>query len=118
MGKGILLGAAVCLLSATGMAADYKLPSGCEKAIKSAVLKKAKDVNDTASVAGVKVLYGDDNTNGDVIIVRVSDEVDPSDYIVVTEKVQSARKKRVFCKFDHIHRVGDGMLPEIPGLER
>lgn len=81
----------------------------CLEAIDEAVLAEAKKINETASIVGRAPVYGGgDSSFSDVLIVRVSDEVEPSDWAVVVESED--------CVVEHLSQLNSGLLPDFPGL--
>lgn len=81
----------------------------CQARIDEAVLEAARKINEGAHITGKVALYSGDPTMSKVVLVRVSDEVEPSDYAVVVESED--------CVVEHLEVVGSGTLDQVPGLE-
>jgi hypothetical protein len=97
-------------------AAEASLPEpSCVDKVKLIVHERALDLNETAEIVGVVPLYGS-STSGTVVhdtmqsamLVRASDEVDPTDYLVVVDNSD--------CSLQSIEMLGEGVLPDINGL--
>jgi hypothetical protein len=119
--KGVCSITKVVRLAEALLPDDDKLVSGalgasCESALKAAVLKKAKAVDETASIVGVKQIYGQKSTFGGAAIVRVSDEVEPSDYIATYSVSGSQEANAGKCRVRVTELVNSGTLPTIAGL--
>lgn len=91
---------------------DGKLGDACKKSIKDAVLKKALELSDTASITGTKLVYGGGNTFGGAIVVRVSDEVEPTDYIALFTTSGEGK-----CTVGETELLNEGVLPDIADLD-
>ncbi|MEW6056795.1 MAG: hypothetical protein AB1540_09280 [Bdellovibrionota bacterium] len=103
----------VGLFSTSAFAEDAS--QQCKKLAAKAALKRAKKLADNASVTAVKTLYSGTWAHGDVILVRISDETEPSDYVVITKRSDEIRNKNcIGIKTTSV--VGDGMLPDLQDL--
>jgi len=93
-----------------------KIGAKCEESMRAAVLTKAKQLSETASIQGVKLVYGGDATFGGAAIVRVSDEVEPTDYLAVFTLTGSEQEDAGTCSVRFTELLNEGVLPQIPGL--
>lgn len=117
---------ATCSIKKTLAVAEGVLPddslvrgaigAGCDASIRAAVLKKALKLSDTATVTGVKLVYGGDRTFGGVAIVRVSDETEPTDYVAAFSLTGSEQARAGTCKVRTTELLNEGVLPAIDGL--
>jgi hypothetical protein len=89
---------------------DARLPAAaCLARVDRAVLEQAIAVDETAEIVAHAPLYGGADSIDHVLIVRVSDEVEPSDYAVVLRSRD--------CKVEHVELLNSGLLPDVPGLQ-
>ena len=108
---------------ATGVVpADDELAGGplsptCASAIEQAVVAQAQEINETAHVTGMKLLYGDTTWAQGIALVRVSDDTEPSDYVAVYE-TEGPGRGGARCKVELVKNVDSGMLPDVPGLKK
>jgi hypothetical protein len=93
-----------------------KIGAPCMTSMKDAVLVEAMKLSETAQVVGTKALYGGDLSFGGAVLIRVSDEVEPSDYLAVFSQKSSQETKAGTCKVEFVHILNSGVLPEIDGL--
>ncbi len=93
-----------------------KIGATCKSKIEAAILKRAKKLSDTASITGVKLVYGGDATFGGAAIVRVSDEVEPTDYVATFSLGGSQDEDKGTCKVGITELLNEGVLPKIAGL--
>jgi hypothetical protein len=116
-----------CKIGKVFVAADGRVPESekltvggigkaCKASLEAAVLKKARKVSEDASVQGMKLLFGGDAIFGGTVVVRVSDETDPSDYIASFSMNGDADQKAGTCKVDFAEISADGLLPPVAGL--
>jgi hypothetical protein len=95
-------------------AAKAVLPAkGCVEMIEADVKNTALAINETAEVIGSVPLYGpllslQEQTLFGAVLTRVSDDTEPSDYVVFYAPKDCSRKA--------MKMVGTGSLPEIRGL--
>ncbi|MGE0172082.1 MAG: hypothetical protein AB7T49_04825 [Oligoflexales bacterium] len=78
----------------------------CMNVAEEAVMEKAAKINDTAEIIDSLSVYGEKTTSGDIIVVSISDDTEPSDYIVITER--EAGK----CSIKYIEMIASGILPQ------
>lgn len=115
-----------CTIKKTYVVAEGVLPGDdliggdigakCKESIQAAVLKKALARSDSSSIAGVKLLYGGDRTYGGAVLVRVSDEVEPTDYLAVFTLEGEEERRATTCKVKFTELLNEGVLPAISGL--
>jgi hypothetical protein len=91
------------------------LDAACKSKIEKAVLDRAILINETATIESIKPVYGEDGY-ADVVLVRVSDETEPSDYVVVASHDNAGVIDPKFCDLSVVEVVASGSLPEVPGL--
>ena len=99
-------------------ASELKLLDKCKAKIEKRILREIDE--ETASIAGIKLLYGGSKgglNHSAVVIVRTSEESEPRDFLVVTDWVNSAYVRKSGCKILSVITVADGSLPEVDGLE-
>jgi hypothetical protein len=105
------------LLSAGSLAGlRPELPSAsCQAVVAKQVLAKARLVNDTAEVVGMIPLYGSQRSYGNALIVRVSDETEPSHYAVVTSRLDPdhGAVDPNLCRIARLEMIASGRLPEL-----
>ena len=122
--KLITLSLLALTFSASAFAAeqsDLRLLPKCATAVKSAVYKKYLEGDDTASITGMKLLYGGSKGGthySPVVLVRTSDEVEPRDILVVASVSGDAEATKLGCVVRVIRTLEDGMLPEVDGLDK
>jgi hypothetical protein len=101
-------------------AAELELTDACKRRLERSVLVKARQVNETASIVGTKLLYGGQRGGLNYIsaaLVRVSDETEPSDYLVVYDYRRNSRGDGTRCVIRSTEVLNDGSLPEVAGIE-
>ena len=101
-------------------ATTLELTDACKRRLERSVLVKARQINDTASIVGTKLLYGGQRGGLDYIsaaLVRVSDETEPSDYLVVYDYRRNSRGNGTRCVVRSTEVMNDGLLPEVVGLD-
>jgi hypothetical protein len=101
-------------------ATALELTDACKARLERSVLVKARQLNETASIVGTKLLYGGERgglSYTSAAVVRASDETEPTDYIVVYEYRRNSRGNGTRCVVRSAELVNDGLLPEVQGLE-
>ncbi len=101
-----------------GGKADSALTTECQAAIEQAVLTEARALNESAQIIEQRQVYGiagQDSraTYGDVVLVRVSDETEPSDWIAITHRNEGehiAPSSR--CIVDYVATLASGLLSD------
>lgn len=116
---------ALLLLTSTSAFAvsqdDLKLLPKCEEKIRAAVTSELGGDDETFSITGIKLVYGGSKGGlhlSPVVLVRTSDEVEPRDAVVVTSVSGDKDAREQGCKIVSVTTVGDGILPDLEGLER
>jgi hypothetical protein len=78
----------------------------CMAGAEEAVITKATKLNETAEIIDSMLLYGSKQTSSDVLMISISDDTEPSDYIVVAE--HDAGK----CNLKYTAMIASGLLPQ------
>lgn len=86
-----------------------ELQPACLKTVKAEVLKKARQLNEEAQMYGYKVLYGAWLTSF-VVLARVTDETEPSDYVVV---LRPDHRETGTCKVQFVKSIADGSRADV-----
>jgi len=97
--------------------ADGEIGAACDESIRAAVLEKHEAITDIASVEATKLVYGKKTVFGGIALVRVSDEVEPSHYVVSYDVSGSQEASAGKCQVKLVEMLNSGTLPEIPGLD-
>jgi hypothetical protein len=84
----------------------------CMASVIQSAMKEAWKINEEATNTGVKKLYGDDRSYADAMLVRVSDETDPSDYVVFRSRLRDGVVTPSQCSIEKVIRVADGLVPD------
>jgi hypothetical protein len=111
----LVAGAALCSC-ATGEAVepagpDASVGEGCTGNIQTKVMTQALKVNPSATIASTDTLFGTAQSMSDVVLVRVTDPVEPSDYIAVRSRFDGLEIKESWCSVLRADRVAHGKVP-------
>jgi hypothetical protein len=117
----VLLSLLLVGLSAQAQAGgrDLRLLPRCEAKVREFVWKEYLKDDETASITGLKLLYGGSSGGlhyDAVVLVRTSDEIEPRDFLVVTAVKGSEHARTEGCEIILGRVLGDGSLPQVEGL--
>jgi hypothetical protein len=82
----------------------------CQLALDQAVMEQALELSETARLRDQRVVHG--STSGDLVIVSVSDETEPTHYVAITN-----RRDPKVCEAQFVSMINEGLLPDLNELE-
>jgi hypothetical protein len=116
--SSILVGLSACSSASSDPAsAESEVTGGssgaeaCTTKIEESALAKAREIDESAHVVSTVSLYGNEDTYADAVLVRISDEVEPSDYLVVRSRIRDGVVDAKECSVASTTMVVTGLTP-------